>query len=67
MPNKGGLQGRDFRRLICLYGLADAGLVFVAAKIGALVLTDDQRFFSYYSEKPSCKIELLDNYLREAA
>jgi hypothetical protein len=57
----------DFRELICLYGLTDAGLIFAASRTGALVLTDDMRFFSYYSEKPGYVIELLDIYLQEPA
>jgi aspartyl-tRNA synthetase len=60
-------QEEEFRQLIYLYGLADAGLIFVASKSRALVLTDDRRFFSYYSEKPGYVIELLDNYLKEPA
>jgi hypothetical protein len=57
----------DYRRLICLYGLADAGLLFVASRRRALVLTDDSRLFSAYSSNPGYVIELLDNYLQEPA
>lgn len=60
-------QHEDLRQLIWLYGLADAGMIFAASKTGALVLTDDKRFFSYYSEKPGYVIELLDTYLQESA
>ena len=57
----------DFRQLICRYGLTDAGLIFVADKNRALVLTDDGRLFSSYSENSGYVIELLDNYLQEPA
>lgn len=60
-------QEQDFRQLICRYGLTDAGLIFVAAKNRALVLTDDGRLFSSYSESSGHAIELLDKYLREPA
>jgi hypothetical protein len=55
----------DFRQLICSHGLTDAALIFVAARNRALVLTDDGRLFSSYSEDSGHVIELLDNYLRE--
>ncbi len=60
-------QEEDFRQLICRYGLTDAGLIFVADKNRALVLTDDGRLFSSYSENSGYVIELLDNYLQEPA
>ena len=55
----------DFRELICRDGLTDAGLMFVTAKNSALVLTDDRRLFSSYSENSGYEIELLDNYLQQ--
>jgi hypothetical protein len=60
-------QEEDFRQLICRYGLTDAGLIFVAAKNSALLLTDDGRLFGSYSESSGHVIELLDNFLREPA
>lgn len=57
----------DFRQLICRYGLTDAGVIFVASKNGALVLTDDRRLFSAYSANPGYVIQLLDNYLQDPA
>jgi hypothetical protein len=56
-----------FRQLICRYGLADAGLIFVASKNRALVLTDDRRLFSAYSANPGYLIQLLDDFLQEPA
>jgi hypothetical protein len=58
-------QEEDSRQPIWRYGLADAGLVFVATENKALPLTDDGRLFSTYSENSGHAIELLDNYLRE--
>jgi len=60
-------EEENFRELICRYGLTDAGLIFVAAKNRALVLTDDGRLFSSYSENSGYAIELLDNYLQDPA
>jgi hypothetical protein len=57
----------DFRHLICLHGLTDAGVIFVASRNKALVLTDDGRLFSSYSADSGHVIELLDNFLREPA
>jgi predicted nucleic acid-binding protein len=55
---------QNFRELICRHGLTDAGLLFVASKRRALVLTDDARLFTAYSSNPGYVIELLTNHLR---
>jgi hypothetical protein len=58
---------KDFRQLVCDYGIADAGLIFAAYSMRALVLTDDRRLFRSYSVHQDYVIELLDNYLRQPA
>lgn len=45
-------KAEGFRQLICRYGLTDAGLIFVAAKSKALVLTDDRRFLTTILTNP---------------
>jgi predicted nucleic acid-binding protein len=55
----------DLRQLICHFGLTDAGLIFVASRSRALLLTDDRRLFRAYSSVPSYQIRLLDDYLRQ--
>jgi aspartyl-tRNA synthetase len=45
-------KAEDFRQLICRYDLTDAGLIFVAAKSKALVLTDDGRLSVAIQEIP---------------
>jgi len=55
----------SFRQLACRHGLADAGLVFVAANKNALRLTDDRRLFQVYAADATYDIRLLDQYLRD--
>jgi len=52
----------EFCDLTCRYGLTDAGVIFVAFKMRALVLADDQRPFQAYSVRPVYVIELLEKY-----
>jgi hypothetical protein len=56
---------REFRQLICRYGLTDAGLIFIASRYAALLLTDDARLSRDYSAGGGYQIELLDAYLRQ--
>jgi hypothetical protein len=57
-------KDRDFRELICRRGLTDAGLVFVAAQRGALLLTDDLPLSGDYSAGAGYEIWTLDDYLQ---
>lgn len=57
-------KDRDFRELICRRGLTDAGLVFIATRRKALLLTDDVRLSEDYSAGASYEIWTLDDYLQ---
>jgi hypothetical protein len=57
----------DFRRLVCRLGVTDAGLVYVAAKQRALLLTDDKPLSNDYSAGAGAgyQIRLLNDYFQE--
>jgi hypothetical protein len=58
-------RDESFRQMACRLGIADAGLVFVAANKNALLLTDDRRLFQVCSAGATYEIRLLDEYLRD--
>jgi hypothetical protein len=57
------VQEQRFQQLICRLGLTDAGLVFIASRYGALLLTDDGPLSKDYSAGADYRISLLTDWL----
>ena len=53
----------EYIDLVHRFGVADASLLFVSAREGCLLLTDDDRLFDAYGAGSKFQIRLLDEYL----
>ncbi len=55
----------EYMDLARRFGVADASLLFVSAREGCLLLTDDNRLFDAYGAGSKFQMRLLDEYLEE--